>query len=138
MAKRKKAIRKSPNKSVDNPPDAELRTGRFGWIVDARTAESLGVIDSWSLWMRVERRPSRRRHWIPGLFDISGAIKGRLLQKLEKGPHPVRLTLVGGSPDSKAVAWFGPAYLELFITRYRFDGDFRAAGPWTIPTTKGR
>lgn len=80
--------------------------------------------------------------YIPGLMDISGSFAGfwnsaeLTLFKAAMSPTPGTLQLMPNATES-AFFWQGLAYMSADIdcsmNAPKVSGDFKAAGPWTVP-----
>lgn len=128
-----------------------IKTGRYGQVnYDPAGGNALAQIISINAWKAsfktdfedVSCFGDTNKVYIPGLMDISGSFEGfwnsaeLTLFKAAMQPTPGMLQLMPNSTEP-AFFWKGLGYMDAEIdcsmTAPKITGEFKAAGPWTVP-----
>jgi hypothetical protein len=128
-----------------------IKTGRFGqvmWSASGSSPTNLISMKGWTLSLKTDYEDvscfqDTNKVYIPGLRDISGTLTGfwnsddvDLIQATEQ-TTPGTLELEPNTTEPGFV-FSGLAYIDADIDcsvngAPKMTGNFRAAGPWTIP-----
>jgi hypothetical protein len=130
-----------------------IKTGRYGSVkYDPTGAGGATLVDvvslnAWTLEMKTDYEDvtcfgDTNKVYVPGLIDMSGSVEGfwnsdeLTLFEAAVAPTPGMLELAPNSTEP-TFKWSGLAYLDASIDcsleAPKVSGEWKAAGPWTIP-----
>lgn len=128
-----------------------IKTGRYGKVLwdptGATTTVQIISLNGWKLSEETEMEDVScfgdiNKVYVPGLKDLGGTVEGfwnsaeLALFKAADSPTPGTLELQPNSTEA-TYKWSGLAYLDASIDctlkAPKVSGNWKAAGPWTIP-----